>query len=624
ILVEDNLSGLVHPVVLVLSGFKSRVPVELFGLTEFPVITEKPYVLTLGPHAFYWFSLEARAAAQVQAAGAPVGPGARPLFIVSADWEEIFDNFHQLQFERALQTWLVSRRWFAGKARTIKSVHVREIIPVPLKDAARAFLTFLQVEYTQNEPDLYLLPMACAFGEQMDAICRDWAPLVIGRVNVKSTQADGVLYDAIAGPGFCRTLLEMIASRRGLQGGHGVVTPMHTSFLRQLRMSGSLNLEPTVGKAEQSNTSVLFGDKLVLKLFRRLDQGENPEFEISELLTARRFPYSPPLAGALQYQAGREEPMTVAVLSSFLPKCRDAWEFTLDALGRFYERVKSLPHEKRLAKVPMMPLDKLAAAGPPPEVMEMIGGYGESARMLGQRTAAMHVALASDTMDKRFAPEPFTPHFQRSLFESLRNLSRQSFQLLARKIKTLPPETQALANKVIPMEPDILKRFSAIYSRKIDAWRTRQHGDYHLGQMLYDGKDFWIIDFEGEPALSITERRLKRPPMGDVAGMIRSFHYAAQAAMLKEIESGGAAPAQTDDLSAWAQFWARHVSAIFYRAYLDAARGAEFFPSRDEDAHLLTNIFLLRKAIYELGYELNTRPAWVKIPLLGILELMAG
>jgi maltose alpha-D-glucosyltransferase/alpha-amylase len=380
ILVVANLSRFVQPVELDLSAYQSRVPVELFGLTEFPVITDKPYFLTLGPHAFYWFSLEARTAAQVQAVGAPVGAGARPLFNVGADWEEIFGDYHQLQFERALQTWLVSRRWFAGKARTIKGVHVRELIPVPLGDTAKAFFAFLQVEYTQNEPDTYVLPMACAFGEQMDAICRDWAPLVIARVSIKTPQADGVLYDAISNKEFCRALLEVIASRRGLQGIHGTVTSMHTSFLRQLRIAGSLNLEPSVGKAEQSNSSVVFGDKLVLKLFRRLDEGENPEFEISRLLTSQRFAFSPPLAGALEYQSDREEPMTVAVLSSFLPKCKDAWEFTLDTLSRFYERVESLPNENRLAKVPSGPLEKLAAGGPPPEAVEMVGSTSKARR----------------------------------------------------------------------------------------------------------------------------------------------------------------------------------------------------------------------------------------------------
>ncbi|MGH7979958.1 MAG: alpha-glucosidase C-terminal domain-containing protein, partial [Limisphaerales bacterium] len=514
ILVVANLSRFVQPVELDLGAFQSRVPVELFGLTEFPVITDKPYFLTLGPHAFYWFSLEARAKAEVQAAGQPVGPGARPLFTVGGEWEEIFNDYHQMQFERALQSWLISRRWFGGKARRIKGVHVRELIPIDLAGSARACLALVQIEYTQNEPDIYVLPLTCAFGEQMDAVCRDWAPLVIARISVKNPQGDGVLYDAIANKEFCRALLEIIVSRRTLPGSQGTVTSMHTSFLRQLRMAGSLDLEPSVSKSEQSNSSVLFGDKLVLKLFRRLDQGENPEFEISRFLTAQRFPFSPPLAGALEYQGSHEETTTIGVLSSFLPECRDAWEFTLDTLRRFFERVESLPQEKRLAKVPSLPLDKLAFASPSPDAVEMIGSYIESAKMLGRRTAAMHRALASETGDKRFAPEPFTPHFQRGLFQSLRNLTRQNFQLLTRTLKTLPPEARALAEKVSAMEPDILKRFGGIYSRRIDAWRTREHGDYHLGQVLYDGKDFWIIDFEGEPALSISERRLKRPPMG--------------------------------------------------------------------------------------------------------------
>jgi maltose alpha-D-glucosyltransferase/alpha-amylase len=398
---------------------------------------------------------------------------------------------------------------------------------------------------------------------------------------------------------------------------------MHTAILRQLRMAGLLELEPAVNKGEQSNSSVFYGDKLALKLFRRLDSGENPEFEISNFLTRRRFPYSPPLAGALEYRVDREEPMTVAVLNSFLPKCKDAWEFTLDTLGRFYERVQSLPPEKRKPQVPTQPLEKLAAAGPPPEAVEYIGTYIESARMLGQRTAALHLAFASETLDRRFTPEPFTPHFQRGLFQSLRNLMRQNFQLLAKKLKTLPPEIQPLAEKVIALEPAVLARFSAVYQRRIDALQTRCHGDFHLGQVLSDGKDFSIIDFEGEPALSISERRLKRSPLLDVAGMVRSFHDAAQAAMLKLIESGGVPPAQVEPLAAWAQFWARHVSAVFYRAYLDAAKNAAFLPRKDEDIQLLMDVFLLRKAIYELGFELVNRPGWARIVLQSILDLMA-
>jgi maltose alpha-D-glucosyltransferase/alpha-amylase len=626
ILVVANLSRFVQPIELDLAAFQGRVPVELFGLTEFPPITDKPYFLTLGPHAFYWFSLEAKTGAQVQTAGASVDATASPLLTVTNDWEEILSDSYQIQFERALKSWLPTRRWFVGKERTIKNIRIRELIPVQLcvPVPSHAFFAFVQVEYTQTDPDYYTIPFACAFGEQMDAICREYAPLVIARVNVKDPAADGVLYDAIANKEFCRILLETIAGRRGLPGNHGELMSTHTAVLRQLRMTGALNLEPSLVKTEQSNSSIIFGDKLILKLFRRMDSGENPELEINRYLTARRFPYSPPLAGAMEYRYERQQdPVNVAVLNTFLPKCKDAWEFTLDTLGRFYERVQSLPQEQRVAKVPALPLAKLAAAGPPPDAVDYIGAYFESAKMLGQRTAAMHLALAAETTDRRFTPEPFTPHFQRGLFQSLRNLMRENIQLLAKKLKTLPPDIQPLAEKVIALEPEVLSRFTAIYQRRIDALQTRCHGDFHLGQVLYDGKDFWIIDFEGEPMLAISERRLKRSPLHDVAGMVRSFYDAAQAAMLKQIESGGVPPAQTGQLATWAEFWARHVAAVYYRAYLDAAKNAPFLPRKDEDLQLLMNIFLLRKAIYEIGFELKNRPAWVKIALQGLLDLVA-
>ena len=257
------------------------------------------------------------------------------------------------------------------------------------------------------------------------------------------------------------------------------------------------------------------------------------------------------------------------------------------------------------------------------QAKDLLDTYSESARLLGERTAAMHLALASDTENRSFVPEPFTPHAQRGLFQSMRNLTRQNFQLLNRQLKTLPPEVQSQAQQVLALEPEILKKLRQIYERPFNATRIREHGDYHLGQVLYTGKEFFIIDFEGEPALSISERRLKRSPLQDVAGMVRSFHYAAYAALLKQIERGAPVDGQLQQMISWARFWARWVSAIFYKSYLKAAAGATFLPPTDSDLQMMTEVFLLRKAIYELGYELNNRPDWVKIPLQGILELMA-
>ncbi|MDE3068025.1 MAG: maltose alpha-D-glucosyltransferase [Verrucomicrobiota bacterium] len=628
ILVVANLSRFVQPVELDLAAFRSLVPVELFGRTEFPAITEQPYFLTLGPHAFYWFTLEAKAPPQVESVGVPIGAGVRTLLTVEEDWEEIFGEPHHQLIEQALQGWLPSRRWFVGQGKAIKSVRVQEIVPVPIASAGgaekeKAFLTLLRVEYVQNEPETYVLPLACAFGERADAVCRDWPPLVIARLTLNGAKRDGVLHDAIADKRFCRALLELIANRRGLPGSLGEMEATHTAILRKLRLENALDLEPSVSKSEHSNSLVHFGDRLILKLFRRLDSGINPDLEILRFLTAREFPGAPALAGALEYRVGRNEPDTVAVLSSFVPKCKDAWGFTLDSLGRFYDRVHTLPPETRQApELPALSIVKLAAADPPASAREMIGTYLEIARALGRRTASLHLALASETEDKNFAPEPFTPHSQRALFQSIRNLVRQNFQLLGGRIETLPSEIRPHAQRLLALEPEILKRVHAVCERRLDALRIRYHGDYHLEQVLYTGKDFLVLDFEGEPEIPASERRLKRSPLRDVAGMIRSFHYAAHAALQQQIERGVLPAAQVAATAAWGRFWAWWVSAVFFKAWREAVGATPLSPSNDADLQVLMDAFLLRKAVHELGYELNRRASRVAIPLEGLLELL--
>lgn len=258
----------------------------------------------------------------------------------------------------------------------------------------------------------------------------------------------------------------------------------------------------------------------------------------------------------------------------------------------------------------------------PPEVKELVGTFAESMRILGQRTAALHVTLASDTEDPAFAPEPFMPHYQRGLYQSMRNLTRQNFQLLSRKLKTLPADVQSLAQQVLGFESEILQRLRAIYEKSYRIMRIRTHGDYHLGQVLYTGSDFLIIDFEGEPIRTISERRFKTCALNDVAGMIRSFDYASNTALLKYVEQGKVSPAQINVMAAWGRFWTRWVSTIFYHAYREAARAGNFLPNDDASLRILTEIFILRKAIYEIGYELGSRPDWVKIPLQGVLEII--
>jgi maltose alpha-D-glucosyltransferase/alpha-amylase len=616
ILLVANLSRFVQPVEVDLSAFKTRTPVELFGRADFPPIGDKPYFLTLGPHAFYWFLLEDKTAKQLETAGPAVTEQALPIIEVQQDWEEVFDERHRFALERALFGWLPTRRWFKG--RTLTGVHIQQVIPMQ-----QAFLAMVEAQFLEVEPRTYLLPLACATGEQEAAIQRDNAPFIVARLAFPGQPTPALLYDAVVGKEFARELLDAMARRATYKPGRGRLFGTHTAILRRLRLQHALDVESSLVITQQTNTSIVYGEILILKFFRRLDAGINPDLELTQFLTERKFPFMPPLAGALEFSSRAGETATVGALTAYISKAKNGWDYTLEILERFFDRVQTLPPEQREAPaLPTASITKLAAREVPDSVRELLGTYESSAVELAQRTAAMHIVLASDHESAAFAPEPLTPHSQRGMFQSMRNLTRGNLQLLAQRSSGLPTEDQKTAQQVLKLEGDILQCLKAIYARSIGSVRIRIHGDYHLSQLLHTGKEFLIIDFEGEPEIPISERRLKQSPLIDVAGMVRSFHYAAEAAILKIKEHKTLPPTQVVALLGWGRFWARWVSAIFFKAYCDAAGAGDLLPTNQEDLQLLMDVFLLRKVVYELGYELSNRSTWVRIPLQGILDLL--
>ncbi len=621
VLIVANLSRFVQAVELDLAAFRSLVPVELFGRVKFPAIGDKPYFFTLGPHAFYWFSLESQTPQLLPAAQAPTQELQLPVLEAQREWTEILQTRNQLPLERALQNWLLTRRWFGGKAKTIKGIHVTEAIWLKL-GLNRACLALLQVEYVQTDPELYAVPLACAFGKQAEAILRDNPTLVVARMKLNRSNRTGVIYDALGDEAFCKELFNLIAYRRCVRWNGGEIKASSNNSLRHASKETPVSQDPPIIRGDQHNSFVVFGHNRILKFFRRLDIGVNPDLEMTRLLTAKGCRFVPPLVGAIEYRGRAGESITLATLSAFVPNCKNAWDYTLDDLGRFYERVQSRRAEKHDAPAVAGAIVKLSMTEPTPLAVDMIGSYLQVARVLGERTAALHVELASEIEDRNFVPEPFTPNHQRGLFQSMRNETRQSLQLLSQHLSRLPENVQVQAKRVLGLEADILKLFRAIYERPIAALRTRCHGDFHLGQVLYDGKEFWIIDFEGEPARAVSERRLKHSPLRDVADMVHSFHYAAHSALLKQIESGSLPPAQTESAISWARFWSRWVSAAFFKAYRQCAGPGAFLPASEEDLRVVMDAFLLRKAVYEIGYELNHRPEWVTIPIQNVLDLL--
>jgi maltose alpha-D-glucosyltransferase/alpha-amylase len=288
----------------------------------------------------------------------------------------------------------------------------------------------------------------------------------------------------------------------------------------------------------------------------------------------------------------------------------------LNALGQYFERAlvsSAPPNEAELAPVGLL---DLAVQEPPARIEELTGPFLAQVRLLGQRTAEMHVALASSTEHPAFAPEPFTALYRRSLYQSARSAVRTTFDLLRRRLPTLADALQHQARSLIGLEEPLLRRIRAVTDRKLVATRIRIHGDYHLGQVLYTGRDFVILDFEGEPSRSISERRFKRSPLRDVAGMIRSFEYAAAYGLLHGPTREEDAPA----LAPWARLWRRWASVRFLQGYLGIAAGAGFLPPNPDDLRAMLELYLIDKTVYELRYELNNRPEWVGIPLQALLR----
>jgi len=619
ILVVANLSRFVQPVELDLPSYNGYVPVELFGRMEFPLITGKPYFLTLSPHSFYWFSLELRATASATAAmlGVAVTPRA---VTVAKDWTSVFVEKGRTQLEARLTDWLAHQPWFAGKDRVIKLVSVQETISTPY-DSAMARIAFVHVDFVGGEHQLYLVPLAYAHGEKADDLRVSHRADVVCDLVLQASGEKGVLYDALVSPEFCRALIELISTRRTFKDEGGELMPTRTSAFRKLVGKAPLP-EPLRAKYEQRNTCVIFGDQLVLKLFRQLHPGRNPDQEISTYLTEREYPNAQQLAGALEYVSAEGLTYTLAVLNGYVPNVRNAWEFTLDALGRYYERAASAMAEGQKPPPVEISVAGLLRQEMAPAVEGILGTFVDSARLLGERTAELHLELSAETDDPRFVPEPFTPHYVRGLFQSMRNLASQNLRLLRKRIKTLPPEVAKLAQQVVDLEPEIMKRYRVLHERRVSGRRIRCHGDFHLGQVLFTGKDFVFIDFEGDPKLPMSERSIKRSALRDVSGMVRSFHYAAWTALQQYVQRGSLEPDSVQRFEPWARLWYRSVSLIYLRAYLGRMDGAKALPQPEAELEIMLPAYLLNKAVHEIGDELNRRPDSLHVPLQGIINLI--
>jgi maltose alpha-D-glucosyltransferase/alpha-amylase len=596
------------------------VPVEMFGRTRFPPIGDLPYFLTLAPHTFFWFLLEPQL---IEDVAAPHWERL-PVLETSGAWDKVIRGDARAQLENVLPNYIRGRRWFGGKSRVIQNVQIIESIPMPYTEQDIAYLTLINVRFTEGDPQTYALPIMFADGNRATSVRENIPQTIIAQLRLADQDITGVLYDAMWDRDFSHLPLHAMAASRTFKGQTGSLVASTTNAYTDLLGDATVGeLEPSLIRGEQSNTSIIYGDRFIMKLFRRVEPGLNPDLEIGRYLTdEQHFPNIPAVGGALEYHKGKDEPATMAILQAFVSNEGDAWAYTLDTLGHYLELVMSEHAEREEPDLPDKSPLELIDEDVPLAARNVIGHYLESARILGQRTAEMHLALSASVTNPAFVPESFTAMYQRSLYQTMRSQTGRIFQTLRKIVHTLPEAAHEDARRISTMEEQVFSCFHEILQMKITAVRTRCHGDYHLGQVLFTGNDFMIIDFEGEPAKSLTERRRKRSPLIDVAGMLRSFHYAAHTALYQEVQSGIIHPDNIPMMQQWSQSWYVWVSAVFLRSYLETAGEAPFIPKTRAETQAMLNAYLMDKAVYELGYELNNRPTWVRIPIWGMLQLL--
>jgi maltose alpha-D-glucosyltransferase/alpha-amylase len=618
ILVVANLARSAQPAELDLSEFNGLTPIEMLDRTEFPRIGELPYFLTLAPHQFYWFRLE-QGLSPITAME-PLRQedvDSLPILMAGPAWETLFDgHVRTLVEQEGLPAFLRRQRWFGGKARSIARAVVGDWLMLT-RTATPTLLAIVDVDYEDGPADRYFVPMALIDGAEADSVLRSAPEAVVARIG---GARDGVLCDAtVAGP-LARLLLEAIRDAADLDGRRGRIGALPDGSIASIDPA---ELEPIVrAPADQSNTSLIYGRRLLLKLFRRMEAGQNPDYEIPRhLARQQRFDRLPPLVGGLEYRVAGSEPTTLAVLQGFVESQADGWRHALDELARYYQGAVADAREGHPAPpAPYRPWDALDR--PPPDyVRNTVAGYLECAATLGRRTAELHLALAAETGEPAFDPEPLDAETLHRLAAAMCAQAESAATLLEARLDALDRETRPMAETLLARRLELLAQLQAFGRVEAAVIRSRVHGDYHLGQLLWVEDDYVVLDFEGEPARTLEERRAKQSPLKDVGGMVRSFAYAAHVALRTFTRDQ---PHDEERLREWARAWHVWVAASFLREYRRTVQGTPIIPADAASCSQLLLGFTLDKAVYEVLYELNSRPEWVRVPLSGIVELLGG
>lgn len=526
-------------------------------------------------------------------------------FVFHTDWKDALEdeNFIKVFAADILENYIINKRWYGGKASTLKYIEIVHSFKIT-SDEHTYYGVLLEVNFKEAFYQHYFMPLSFMAEENLDTNTVI-APVVMN-------EQKGYLVDALHQEDFRKLLFDKIF--HGKKNEESKVT-----FHKGKNLHHKEYVSSHFMGVEQSNTSIVYNDNLVLKIFRRIYISMNPDYEISRFLTQRmNFKHSPAYTGSISIISS-EGNITLGLMQELVPNQGDAWKYMLEEVDRIYENLKT----KKIAinKLPDIDLFKRLKIGDVPH--EIIDWAGLSIflkiRTLATRTAEMHIALGGDTTETAFTPLTYNGDYSVWLKNRLTYQFQNRLNILENNLHKLDGLSLELANQFLDNKKEIRKAFLDFDWTQMKSERIRIHGDYHLGQVLVNGDDFFILDFEGEPESTIRDRKVKQPPLKDVAGMFRSFHYAIYATIFNGKDKY---PFQQEDLFKAGEILYKYFIGVFLNTYIEVAQDGNLNIGYKKEIDFLLKYCLLEKAVYELGYELNSRPRWSVIPLEGIASIM--
>lgn len=602
LLIIVNLSKHSQPAEIDLSAFRGYIPTEAFSKNNFPVIREdRPYFFTLGPYDYQWFALKKSAQESRSEKRLPHLQVAQWEDIVSTENREVLQNL-------ILPDYIQKAAWFVSKDKPIYSATIPTLTALPI-DGRDAQLLLLEVAFESGLPEYYQLPLVFVPEEEGRSLQETHAAAVLALLTINGEA--GFLCDAIYIAGFQQALIGFMAAQKRFMAG-GEVLFFGKEEVKDF-VSNSQEIKSRVHKTTELHTSVLYDNHYFLKFYRKVDRGIHPDVEITRYLSEERsYPNTTRYTGSMEWHLGNAV-LQLGMLETLLENHGDGYHYMQERVANFIERI--LARDKTLlASYPKLGsfTEPVAFDTLPEDVKEFIGGNAaEMARLVGERTAEVHLAMAGNT-SREFLPEDFSLHYQRSLFSSFTSLVRETWDNIDRHLPAVPAHLQADMQAFHDKREQILALLKRIYSKKLDVYKTRIHGNFGLSQILLTGKDVLLHDFGGNPAKAFSERRLKRSPLRDVAAMVRSIYSVAYEGFFTTTHVQSS---EVSELLHFADFWAHYVSGFFLRAYFDKVEGHRFVPEAKEDFAVLLQTYLLENALQYLNNELQKHPGQAAIPL---------